>query len=178
MRRNATALAFGLLLLLVLALPANAGRRWCAVDPIVTIDGTPVQIWVAVPEEYQAYVDDAIDVKIKAPKHLDRQVVFLDAGFNGHGEKVGWSDIKDDDPDDGLIPVAVEVKVKFNMKQLEKDMGKDALEAALGKGTRIPVQVVVNIGDVTESFETAVYYGTHKKTKFELAVFSATEASE
>lgn len=168
--RRSAALLLGLLALIIMATPASAGRRWCAVDPIVTIDGVPVQIWVAVPVEYQAYVNDAIEVKIKSPKHLKRALIFTDAGFNGHGEKVSWGDLKDEIEHDGLTPVAVEVKVKFDKKQMEEDFGKDELEAELGKGMEIPLQVTVNIGDVTDSFETHVMYGNHKKTKFQVAV--------
>ena len=165
-----SALLLGIFAVMILALPASAGRRWCAVDPIVMIDGVPVQIWVAVPDEYQAYVNDAIEVKIKSPKHLKRELIFTDAGFNGHGENVSWGDLKDEIEGDGLIPVAVEVKVTFDKKRMEEDFGKEELEAELGKGMEIPLQVTVNIGDVTDSFETHVMYGNHKKTRFQVAV--------
>jgi hypothetical protein len=176
--RRSTALLLGLLALLILAAPASAGRRWCAKDPIVTIDGVPVQIWVAVPEEYQAYVNDAVDVKVKSPKGLERKVIFIDEGFNGHGEKVSWGEIKDENPGDGLIPVGIEVKVKFDMKRMEKEIGKQALEADLGKEMQVPVQVTVNIGEVTETFETVVEYGTHKKTRFQVSVATPVAVAE
>ena len=173
-RRISAALLLGLLTMLVMAMPASAGRAWCAKDPIVSIDGTPVQIWVAVPEEYQAYVNDRVEVKVKAPKHLKRAILFTDEGFNGQGEKVEWGDLKDENLSDGLVPLGVEVKVKFDQKRMEKDFGKAALEAALGKGMEIPIQITVNVGEITDSYTTQVSYGTHKKTKFEMTITIAT----
>ncbi len=176
MRRLFVSLTLGLLALTVFAVPAFAGSRvWCARDPIVKIDGTEVQIWVAVPDEYAKYVDDKIKVKIKTPKHQERQVLFLDEGFNGHGEEVDWRDLKDEDPFDGKTPIEVEVKVKFNKKQIEKDFGKEHLKEAFGKDAQIPVMVTVNIGDLTQTYETQVHYGTHKNTKFTLSVVSVSD---
>jgi hypothetical protein len=73
------------------------------------------------------------------------------------------------------MPLEIEVKVKFDKKQLENDFGKDALEATLGKGLEIPVMVTVNVGELTQTFETHVVYGTHRNAKFSLSVFSAAE---
>jgi hypothetical protein len=171
MRRLFTSLTLGIFALIVLAAPVGAGSRvWCARDPIVNIDGTPVQIWIAVPDEYADYVSDKIQVKIKTPKDVARQVLFLDEGFNGHGEEVKWGDIKDENPSDGQTPMEVEVKVKFDKKRLEKAHGKDRLEADLGKEMEIPVMVTVNVGEMTHTYETHVIYGVHKKTKFNLSV--------
>ena len=177
-KRLSAALLLGLLAIIVLVLPASAGRRWCAADPIVSIDGTPVQIWVAVPDEYQAYVTDAIEVKIKTPKHLDRRLLYTDAGFNGHGEKVSWGDLKDENATDGIVPMAVEIKVKFDQKRMEQHFGKAALEADLGKEMEIPLQVTVNIGEITADYETRVEYGTHKKTRFALSIATADAVVE
>jgi hypothetical protein len=163
---------------LVLAVPASAGRGWCRADPIVTVDGTPVQIWVAIPEEWEPYVNDKIKVKIKAPKHLDREVIFLDEGFNGHGEEVKWGDVKDENPEDDVIPLEIEVKLKFDTKRMEKDFGKAQLEEMLGKDKLVPIQVEVNVGDDVETVDTYVEYGHHKKTKFTVAIMVGTEASD
>ncbi|MEA2598977.1 MAG: hypothetical protein QOF01_5446, partial [Thermomicrobiales bacterium] len=56
------------LMALVLALQINtasAGISWCRADPGVALNGTVVQIWVAIPLEYQPLVDGPIQVTIK-----------------------------------------------------------------------------------------------------------------
>lgn len=88
-----TAITLGLLAMLVLAMPALAGRRWCAKDPIVSLNGTQVQMWVAIPEEYVQYVNGPIKMTISTPASVDREVIFLDEGFNGYGEEVRWADL-------------------------------------------------------------------------------------
>jgi hypothetical protein len=175
--KHVPAVAFVVLALaMALVSPASAGRAWCRADPIVTIDGTPVQIWVAIPGEFEPYIKDKIKVKVKAPKHLEREVIFLDAGFNGHGEEVKWGDIKDEHPDDDVVPIEIEVKLKVDTKQMEEDFGKVELEAMLGKEKLVPIQVEVNIGDDVTTIDTHVEYGHHKKTKFTVAIDAGTEA--
>jgi hypothetical protein len=90
-RRRGIALALGLLAVLLLAAPAEAGRRWCARDPIVRLNGAEVQIWVAVPAEYEAAVSGPIQVRIATPRGVTREVVLTDEGFNGHGEAVTFA---------------------------------------------------------------------------------------
>lgn len=80
--------------LLIFALPASAARAWCMRDPIVELNGASVQIWVAIPLEYEQYVSGPIQVTITTPSSVDRQLVFVDAGFNGYGEKIRWGDLK------------------------------------------------------------------------------------
>ncbi len=92
MRRLAASTVMGLLALLLCALPAAAGLEWCYRDPIVRLNGTQVQILVAVPEEYQALVNGPVNVEITTPTGTTREVVFTDAGFNGHGETVIFYD--------------------------------------------------------------------------------------
>jgi hypothetical protein len=91
MRRRGIALALGLLAVLLLSAPAEAGRRWCARDPIVRLNGAEVQIWVAVPAEYEAAVSGPIQVRIAAPRGVTREVVLTDDGFNGYGEVVTFA---------------------------------------------------------------------------------------
>jgi hypothetical protein len=91
--RRSAAILIGLLALLVFAAPASAGRTWCARDPIVRIQGVELQIWVAVPQEYVPYVNGPIKVNIQTPTWAEGELVFADAGFNGHGEVVTFSDM-------------------------------------------------------------------------------------
>lgn len=50
MKRLVTSSSLGLLLLVLFAVPAVAGRAWCARDPIVTLDGVEYQLFVSIPE--------------------------------------------------------------------------------------------------------------------------------
>jgi hypothetical protein len=90
-RRHVTAVVLGLLALLVFAVPANAGVSWCRADPIVELNGKRVQIWVAVPEHFVDKVTGPIEVQIYVPSSVSREVVLLDAGFNGYGETVTFT---------------------------------------------------------------------------------------
>jgi hypothetical protein len=91
-KRLSAACILGLLALLVLTVPAGAyGVTWCRADPIVKLNGEEVQIWVAVPAEYTARVTGPIDVTINVPGTVSTKVLFLDAGFNGYGERVTFT---------------------------------------------------------------------------------------
>ena len=109
MKRLPLPILVSLLAVLVLTLPAHA-MRWCRADPIISLDGTVVQILVAIPEEYVPYVDGPTKVVIAVPDSVDRQVLMTDAGFNGHGEVVnfypGVGSAKN-----GKIPVVIGVQV-------------------------------------------------------------------
>jgi hypothetical protein len=91
MRRIVLCLSIALLATLLVATPASAGRRWCARDPIVSLNGHTVQVWVAIPEAYVALVDGPIEVHFQTPTGMSRAVVLTDDGFNGHGEIVSFS---------------------------------------------------------------------------------------
>jgi hypothetical protein len=165
-RRFGVSFILGLLALIVTIAPASAGVGWCRADPIVTLDGAPLQIWVAIPEPYQPYVNGPIEVRIAVPKDVtEKLVVYTDAGFNGHGEEVIWKTLKKGSSSpDGVIPVRVEVKVKFSKK---------ALKAAFGKGVQVPVRVEVIQNGASQWFE-----GTHTNTKFEIAVIGQAEQED
>jgi hypothetical protein len=49
-RRGLLAILVGLIASIVVAVPALAGVGWCRADPVVRLNGTDVQIWVAIPE--------------------------------------------------------------------------------------------------------------------------------
>lgn len=79
------------LCLIASAIPAAAGRTWCARDPLVSLNGVPVQILVAVPSEYVPAVNGPIVVTVQTPARVQREVLFTDAGFNRHGERVSFA---------------------------------------------------------------------------------------
>jgi hypothetical protein len=93
MRRTVAAFALAAITLLGAAMPAVAGRAWCRVDPQVTLNGTPIQMWVEIPAEYVPYVSGPVRTTISTPKEVNRQLIFRDTGFNGYGEDVNWSNL-------------------------------------------------------------------------------------
>jgi hypothetical protein len=162
MRRFSVSLLLGALALLLVSAPASAGRSWCARDPIVRIDGTDVQVWVAIPDEFVPYVKDKVKVKFAAPKGSNRQIVFTDDGFNGKGEEISWGDSHP--TTDGTKPLDAEVRVIV-------DQGR--IDTAFGKHPVVPVQVFVNVGNVTQTFE----YVSTKDNKFSVDLDAAVEAA-
>jgi len=176
MRRFTVAAMVGLIAVLTLALPASATRGWCARDPIVTIGGTTVQIWVAIPDGFEPFVEDAVEVKVKAPKNLARRLIYTDEGFNGHGEKVSWGDVNDENPNDGIAPIEIEVKVKFDISDMEKAFGKDRLKTELNENGEVPIQVTVNVGKITQEYDTIVEYGSNNKTRVQVSIATVSDA--
>jgi hypothetical protein len=90
-RRHLAACSLGLLALLIFAMPAGAGVSWCRADPVVNLNGKRVQVWVAVPEQYVDKVSGPIELQINVPSSVSREIITLDGGFNGYGEKVSFT---------------------------------------------------------------------------------------
>ena len=149
MRPLLTALSLGILALLMLAAPAGAGVTWCRVDPIVSLNGTVVQILVAVPDQYVAAVNGPIAVDIATDRTVTHELLFTDAGFNGHGETVAFSDYFQYHPPRSLLanefPAQIKVSVPMNGSLLPVG------------GPPVPVEVTV----IPANGPTIVYYGTH-----------------
>ncbi len=93
MRRRVAAVLIPCLAILALILPVHAAVKWCKSDPIVGLDGTQVQILVAIPEDYQPLVNGPIAVEVGTPKSVARELILTDSGFNGHGEVVRFTDL-------------------------------------------------------------------------------------
>ena len=134
MKRFTGSVTLALVALVLLVAPASAGREWCAKDPVVSLNGTAVQILVAVPEEYVPAVTGSIDVLIAVPSGVESDVVFLDAGFNGYGETVSFQAAGGTVAADGSFDVSVRASVPVNQRTLR--------ELGLPNGA-IPVQVTV-----------------------------------
>jgi hypothetical protein len=137
----ATLAALAALLVIV---PASAGVLWCAKDPIVALNGSEVQILVAVPDDLQSVVNGPIAVRVATPDGVSQELVFTDAGFNGHGEVVAFATSRGAVNADGSFNARIDVAVPADRKML-KDFG-------LKKG-ELPVLVTVVSGDVTTSVE-------------------------
>ena len=93
MRRFTTGVVLALLSLLLVALPATAAQEWCPKDPVVELNGVRVEIVVAIPAEYVGLVNGPIQVEVATPRGTERELVFTDDGFNGHGEVVRFTDL-------------------------------------------------------------------------------------
>jgi hypothetical protein len=117
MRRFISALVPPIVLFVLVAAPAGAGLQWCPRDPIVSLSGQTIQIWVAIPEDDQAAVTGPIEVQITTPRGVSQEVLFTDEGFNGFGETVEFRErgrLRDDEMNVGL-----RVRVPYDPRMVE-----------------------------------------------------------
>lgn len=134
----------GLLAIMLLAMPALAGRVWCARDPIVNLNGTNLQVWVAVPEEYVYLVNGPIDVTFSTPRGVQRSIVYTDSGFNGHGEVVRFVDDRGSLVNNGgLFEVQISAKVPIDQTLAAKHINS----------RKIPLQITIIEGNQTRIVE-------------------------
>jgi hypothetical protein len=105
--------------LLVMAAPVGAGKKWCRADPVVNIDGYPIQILVGVEEQYVSAVNGPIAVEIGTPAGVQRNLISTDPGFNGFGEVVIFKDIPNGKGKKGM-PVKLRVTLPVNAKKVKK----------------------------------------------------------
>lgn len=149
MRKLLAAVMTGFIALFILAIPAAAGRQWCAKDPIVALNGHEVQILVAVPEEMQPAVTGPIHVFVVTHADVMQELIFTDSGFNGFGETVefatrpGRGDIDEDDSFNARIRVSIQVDTSL-LSMLDN----------VGNGDTVPIQVTIIMDG-----ETTVFYG-------------------
>ncbi len=162
MRRFGLSLLCSLLAALALAFPAQAGEGWCMSDPIVELDGLRVQILVAIPAEAQPLVDGPIDVEITTPKRVKRHIVFLDAGFNGHGEKVTFSH--------GGMYSSSDIDVLGTASSSTSFSTRIRVSVPLSVATAVPVQVTV----IPDNAPPVVVLGTSDGVVVELLLTKTT----
>jgi hypothetical protein len=114
-RRFGQATLVALIALAVMAMPAGAGKKWCRADPIVRIDGNEIQILVEVQEEHVGAVSGPISIEIGTPANVARELVSTDAGFNGYGEVVTFTNTPNGNGKKG-IPVKLKIKLPIDTK--------------------------------------------------------------
>lgn len=154
--RRLTALFLSLLVLTALAAPVQASVKWCSTkDPIVRLNGTQVQILVAVPEKYEALVNGAIDFEIQTPASTQRELLLTDEGFNKHGETVTWTDLAYAATDTSVVPTRIIVRIPVD-------------RSGLRQGEKVQVQLTV----IEDGRDPVVTYGTTENTTVGLAVKS------
>ncbi len=141
-----------ILAVLVLVLPASAGYTWCKSDPVISLDGTLVDITVAVPLEYVPAVNGPINIEVKTPKTVQRELVLSDLGYNGHGVVVVFTDgsgvVQDKE-----FQADIMVEVPVDSSQL-------------APGEVVPVEVTV----LPDNALPVTIEGTSNKTKVELMI--------
>src|SRR5437763_5632605 len=93
--RRLTATLVALLSLLLFAMPASAGWEWCESDPVLLLNGTRVQVLVAVPQDQLSRVNGPVAIVVSTPERARRSTVSTDAGFNGQGERVEFADLNE-----------------------------------------------------------------------------------
>ena len=155
MKRLAHATTLALVALLVTSGTSEAGLRWCYRDPIVLLNGTQVQILVAVPEDQIHVVNGPVRVTIAVPEGVDREVIFTDSGFNGFGETVIWETLSKADADElDEFKAKIRVEVPIDTKQGLKTIS-------------VKVETIVADND------PKVTIGTNKKTQLAIEVVSS-----
>lgn len=92
MKRLVMSSTLGALALLMLVMPAVAGRAWCMRDPIVKLDGVEYQLLVGIPEENVPQVNGPVLFEFYSPKGTQQELIFMDEGFNGYGERIDFKE--------------------------------------------------------------------------------------
>ncbi len=90
---------------------AKAGFAWCADDPIISINGQEIQVWVNVPSDNLDQVR-AARIEFHVPRNADARIVLVDQTF--FPEKVA---IKKDLPAwDGTSNLEVKVTIQVDTR--------------------------------------------------------------
>ena len=166
-RRLLLGSSLAMVLVFALGIVGQAGYSWCRADPIVSFNGTPVQIYVEIPEEYQSLVNGPIKFNINYPSGVTPEVLYTDDGFNGYGEEIRfqegqWSDsthlIGDVDKDayysasyfwngaGAVYPIEFQAKVPVHRGKLRKQFGIHAND--------IPMRlIIIDAAGVEHLFE-------------------------
>lgn len=141
-----------LLVLILLPLPARvyAGVTWCESDPVVSLNGTLVDISVAIPLEYLLLVDGPVHYTIKTPSSVARHVIVSDVGFVAHGVRVDFADRRGG-IDGNSFNTTIQVSVPID-------------ESKLAPGETVPMKLTVR----PLNAPTEVVYGTTDSTAVSL----------
>ncbi len=55
---------------------------WCKSDPVVSLNGTLVDITVGIPLEYEPLVTGPVRIEVQTPESVERELVLSGPGFN------------------------------------------------------------------------------------------------
>ncbi|CAA9380825.1 MAG: hypothetical protein AVDCRST_MAG93-9160 [uncultured Chloroflexia bacterium] len=139
---------------------ASAGVTWCRADPVVSLNGTLVDVWVEIPLEYVHLVNGPVTYDIHTHSSVRRALILNDLGFNVRGSRVRFADHEDLIVEDRQFETTFSVHVPVNTSRL-------------APGEKIPARlsILVVLGDqvlelgtamgTTESVKTTVWITDH-----------------
>jgi len=88
MRKLSVTTTLALLLVLILSSTVvYAEFNWCPDDPILSIDGTTVNVIIEIPEGTQGLVNGPVEVKVHVPSDVEVYVISYGNSF-GHGPEI------------------------------------------------------------------------------------------
>lgn len=114
MKRFVFALFPALLIFALTAMPAGAGVQWCRTDPVVAFNGAEVNIWLSIPQQWEAAVTGPSAFTVTVPSDVTREVVSMDEGLNGLGETVTFVNSAPANGDEFTISVFADVPFAFD----------------------------------------------------------------
>jgi hypothetical protein len=147
-RLTATLVAF--LSLFLFAMPASAGWEWCESDRVLLLNGTRVQVLVAIPQDQLSRVTGPVTIVVSTPERARRSTVSTDAGFNGHGERVEFADLNDGTGGRGgpftaliavQVPVAAGAPVPVRVAVVPEN-DKSTSRVGTSDGVAVPVRIL------------------------------------
>ena len=94
MHRSARSGLLALLALLLLALPATAGKGWCMRDPIFSLDGKVGHVYLSTHDGLQRLNNSSLDVVVAHPFKVATKLIAIDGGF-GQGMSVNFRETKE-----------------------------------------------------------------------------------
>jgi hypothetical protein len=120
MRRWLGFLLFSTFAMLALGSPATAGVKWCAIDPIITVEGRSVNLAMSFPESALPSVRGAVHFEVHLPRNVTATVTYLPAPVSEEVTLVydlpAWRASDDDDDEDEGLPMVVYARVAASAK--------------------------------------------------------------
>ena len=152
MRRLLVAFALiSMLATLVVAQPVGA-TLWCKEDPVVRLNGTIVDITIAIPLAYVQLVNGPVEYEVQTPYGTRRQIIVGDPVGFGKGAVIRFTDgagtVKQ-----GQFPTTVRVRVPIDRSQLPP-------------GQTVPTQLTV----LPHNGSPVVFSGTSTLTTAQLTI--------
>ena len=136
---------------LLLVFPVGA-TLWCKADPVDELNGTLVDVTIAIPLEYVPLVNGPVRYEIRTPVGTRRALIVADLGYNGYGTVVEFRDgggvVRD-----GQVPTLIRVEVPIDASRLPQ-------------GQVVPTELTV----LPHNAGLVVVGGTSARTEAELTI--------